>query len=56
MQGETMPVERIGSGPRMSQAIIHNKTVYLAGQVAKNARGAGVVSRTKEILSGIEQP
>jgi ABC-type multidrug transport system fused ATPase/permease subunit len=31
-----MSVQRIESGPRMSQAVIHNKTVYLAGQVAEN--------------------
>jgi enamine deaminase RidA (YjgF/YER057c/UK114 family) len=38
----------------MSQAVIHNKTVYLAGQVAENARGAGVAAQTEEILAGID--
>jgi enamine deaminase RidA (YjgF/YER057c/UK114 family) len=38
----------------MSQAVIHNKTVYLAGQVAENPRGAGVAAQTKEILAGID--
>jgi enamine deaminase RidA (YjgF/YER057c/UK114 family) len=47
-------VQRIESGPRMSQAVIHNKTVYLAGQVAENARGASVAAQTREILAGID--
>jgi enamine deaminase RidA (YjgF/YER057c/UK114 family) len=38
----------------MSQAVIHNKTVYLAGQVAENARGSSVADQTKEILAGID--
>jgi enamine deaminase RidA (YjgF/YER057c/UK114 family) len=38
----------------MSQAVIHNKTVYLAGQVAAHARGASVAAQTKEILAGID--
>jgi enamine deaminase RidA (YjgF/YER057c/UK114 family) len=49
-----MSVERIDSGPRMSQAVIHNKTVYLAGQVAQNARGTSVAAQTKEILAAID--
>ncbi len=31
-----MTTKRIGVGPRMSQAVIHGDTVYLAGQVAGN--------------------
>ena len=50
-----MSVERIDSGPRMSQAVIHNKIVYLAGQVAENARGSSVVAQTQEILSRIDR-
>jgi enamine deaminase RidA (YjgF/YER057c/UK114 family) len=50
-----MTVERIQSGPRMSQAVIHNKTVYLAGQVADNARGASVAAQTQEILASIDR-
>ena len=38
----------------MSQAVIHNKTVYLAGQVAENARGTNVAAQTQEILAGID--
>jgi enamine deaminase RidA (YjgF/YER057c/UK114 family) len=47
-------MQRIDSGPRMSQAVIHNKTVYLAGQVAENAGGTSVAEQTKEILAGID--
>jgi enamine deaminase RidA (YjgF/YER057c/UK114 family) len=31
-----MSVTRIQAGPRMSQAVVYGKTVYLAGQVATN--------------------
>ncbi len=50
-----MPIERIQSGPRMSQAVIHNKTVYLSGQVAEGARGASVTVQTREILAAIDR-
>ncbi len=46
-----MTIKRIQSGPRMSQAVVHNKTVYLAGQVAT---GASVAIQTKEILASID--
>ena len=46
-----MTIKRIQTGPRMSQAVIHNKTVYLAGQVAA---GATVTIQTQEILAGID--
>jgi enamine deaminase RidA (YjgF/YER057c/UK114 family) len=49
-----MPIERLHAGPRMSQIVIHNKTVYLAGQVAKNAAGKGVTEQAQEILAIID--
>jgi enamine deaminase RidA (YjgF/YER057c/UK114 family) len=49
--GVTMTIKRIQIGPRMSQAVIHNKTVYLAGQVAP---GASVAIQTREILAAID--
>lgn len=49
-----MPIQRLRPGPRMSQVVIHNKTVYLAGQVAEEAAGKGVAEQTKEILSIID--
>jgi enamine deaminase RidA (YjgF/YER057c/UK114 family) len=49
-----MPIERIQSGPRMSQAVIHNGTVYLAGQVASGKPGASVADQTRDILERID--
>jgi len=49
-----MSIERIQTGPRMSQAVIHNQTVYLAGQVASGAKGGSVAEQTKDILSRID--
>jgi enamine deaminase RidA (YjgF/YER057c/UK114 family) len=49
-----MPIERIQTGPRMSQVVIHNQTVYLAGQVASGAPGGNVAEQTKDILSKID--
>ncbi len=46
-----MSIKRIETGPRMSQAVIHNKTVYLAGQVAE---GASVTVQTRDILATID--
>ncbi|ATQ43645.1 RidA family protein [Caulobacter mirabilis] len=47
-----MTITRLHSGPRMSQAVIHGDTVYLAGQVG--APGASVTDQTKAILAQIE--
>src|SRR5271168_318641 len=46
-----MTIQRIQTGPRMSQAVIHNKTVYLAGQVSP---GASVAIQMREILAAID--
>lgn len=50
-----MSIERIQSGARMSQVVVHNKTVYLSGQVAEGARGASVAAQTQAILAGIDR-
>jgi enamine deaminase RidA (YjgF/YER057c/UK114 family) len=50
-----LSIERIQSGPRMSQAVVHNKTVYLSGQVAEGARAASVTLQTQAILSAIDR-
>lgn len=47
-----MTIERKGVGQRMSQAVIHNGTVYLAGQVGE--AGASVTRQTQDILQKIE--
>jgi enamine deaminase RidA (YjgF/YER057c/UK114 family) len=49
-----MSIERKHTGPRMSQVVIHNKTVYLAGQVASGAPGKSVTEQTKDILARID--
>lgn len=49
-----MGIVRIETGPRMSQAVVHNGTVYLAGQVALGAPGESVTAQTTDILSRID--
>ena len=50
-----MTITRLHAGPRMSQAVIHGSTVYLAGQVADQAKGKSVTDQTREILAAIER-
>jgi enamine deaminase RidA (YjgF/YER057c/UK114 family) len=50
-----MTIARLHGGPRMSQAVIHGSTVYLAGQVADQAKGKSVGDQTREILATIER-
>ncbi|MBU0723982.1 MAG: RidA family protein [Alphaproteobacteria bacterium] len=49
-----MSIKRIDVGPRMSQAVIHGNTVYLAGQVAIDAPGTSAAEQTKNILDRID--
>ena len=49
-----MTITRLQAGPRMSQAVIHGSTIYLAGQVADQAKGKSVGEQTKEILAKID--
>jgi enamine deaminase RidA (YjgF/YER057c/UK114 family) len=49
-----MTIRRIGVGPRMSAAVIHGHTVYLAGQVADKSAGASVAEQTREILGIVD--
>ena len=51
-----MTITRLHAGPRMSQAVIHGSTIYLAGQVADQAKGRERErDQTKEILAAIER-
>ena len=50
-----MSIERIEIGPRMSQAVIHNHTIYLAGQVASDDAGPGVYEQTCSALAAIDR-
>ncbi|GAB5470630.1 MAG: RidA family protein [Rhodospirillales bacterium] len=46
-----MSVQRLKTNDRMSQAVVHGNTVYLAGQVAS---GADVATQTATILAQID--
>ena len=50
-----MSIRRIGAGPRMSKAVVHGHTIYLAGQVADKAKGASVAEQTREIVAIIDE-
>lgn len=45
-------ISRIETGARMSQAVIHNDTIYLAGQVG--APGRSAAEQTQAILERID--
>jgi len=47
-----MTITRIKTGSRMSQAVVHNNTVYLAGQVGNP--GDAVGEQTQTILDKID--
>jgi enamine deaminase RidA (YjgF/YER057c/UK114 family) len=49
-----MSVKRINAGPRMSSAVVHGDTVYLAGLTADDAK-ADVKGQTKQILDKIDK-
>lgn len=44
-------IRRIGAGPRMSQAVVHNNVIYLAGQVALDAMDGDVAEQTRAVLA-----
>lgn len=46
-------IKRIETGPRMSQAVIANGTVWLAGQVGEP--GASAADQTRQILANIDR-
>ncbi len=48
-----MSVTRYGTATRMSQAVVHGDTVYLAGQVADDT-SVGVAGQTEQILAKID--
>jgi enamine deaminase RidA (YjgF/YER057c/UK114 family) len=49
-----MAIKRFETGPRMSQAVVHGNTVYLAGVVADDPKG-DVRDQTKQILAKIDR-
>jgi enamine deaminase RidA (YjgF/YER057c/UK114 family) len=48
-----MTITRIAPGPRMSKAVVHNGTVYIAGQVADDL-GGDITQQTTEVLATID--
>ena len=49
-----MELKRLHVGPRISEAAIHNGTVYLAGQVAEDT-SQGIEAQTREVLGHIDR-
>ena len=47
-------IKRLHTGPRMSQAVIHDRTVYLAGQVADDP-SQDVPGQTRQVLASIDR-
>jgi len=53
-QQETdMSIERIQPGPRMSQAVIHGDTIYLAGQLGDPS--ADIAQQVRQSLAGVDK-
>lgn len=49
-----MSIKRFQTGPRMSQAVVHGNTVYIAGQVA-DTPVPSVAEQTKQVLAKIDK-
>jgi enamine deaminase RidA (YjgF/YER057c/UK114 family) len=49
-----MTIKRHGVGPRLSQAVVHGDTVYLAGMVAADP-SADAKGQTQQILKKIDE-
>jgi enamine deaminase RidA (YjgF/YER057c/UK114 family) len=49
-----MKIERYETGPRMSKAVIHGDTIYLAGIVADSPKGKSMAEQTRSVLSQID--
>jgi enamine deaminase RidA (YjgF/YER057c/UK114 family) len=50
-----MGIQRIDTNERMSQAVIHGNTIYVAGQVALEAPSTPVANQTSDILKRIDR-
>lgn len=49
-----MSIQRLHTNQRLSQVVVHNGTVYLAGQVGDDM-AAGIEQQTRETLASIER-
>lgn len=50
-----MSIQRYHVGPRLSEIVVHNNTVYLAGQVADVSLDLDAKSQTEEVLATIDR-
>ncbi|MGH7307498.1 MAG: RidA family protein [Candidatus Rokuibacteriota bacterium] len=48
-----MSIKRLNAGPRLSQAVVHGDTVYVAGQVSAEP-AASAKGQTEQILKKID--
>ena len=46
-------IQRFEVGPRMSEMVVHNGTVYLAGQIAEDD-SADITGQTRQVLDAID--
>lgn len=46
-----MSIQRIHLGPRMSQTVIHNNTIYLSGQIGQ---GEDITAQSKDMLTNVD--
>ncbi len=46
-------IGRYGAGPRMSEMVVHNDTIYLAGQLADDDT-ADITGQTRQVLAAID--
>jgi enamine deaminase RidA (YjgF/YER057c/UK114 family) len=51
---QTMSIKRLHVGPRMSEAVVNNGTIYLAGQVADDA-SQDTAGQMRQILDLIDR-
>ena len=49
-----MPIQRLHTEKRYSEIVIHNRTVYLAGQLADDYAG-DIVEQTRQTLANIDR-
>lgn len=54
MQSATQNLSRFEAGPRTTRAIVHNGTVYLGGQVAKETLNGSVADQIREALASVD--
>jgi enamine deaminase RidA (YjgF/YER057c/UK114 family) len=50
-----LTIKRYGVEARLSNAVVHGNTVYLAGQIAEKAAGFSVAEQTRDVLEQIDE-